>query len=138
MKEKKQANNPLAMRLNKLIETKSVSKSDMAKICGVTPQSVNSWFVRGSIGKDSAMKLSETLRVSVAWLLGERTSDNSSPDVVSPPETQLSPREKFLLNLFNELPEDDKEQLIESLQKKQQYYNRLFEELARVRDRKIS
>jgi DNA-binding transcriptional regulator YiaG len=42
-------------RLNEIIEQKGISKADMARICGVSSQSVNNWFVRGTIGKSSAI-----------------------------------------------------------------------------------
>ncbi|EPC6178350.1 helix-turn-helix domain-containing protein [Serratia marcescens] len=58
-----------------------------------------------------------------------------------PPVTEnvvLAPREKALLDMFGSLPEIEKEQLISALHEKQQYYDKLLEELAAARGKKIS
>lgn len=65
-----QADNPQVQRLNEIIEQKRISKADIARICGVSSQSVNNWFVRGAIGKSSAIKLADALGVSLEWVLG--------------------------------------------------------------------
>ncbi|MDR5611277.1 MULTISPECIES: helix-turn-helix domain-containing protein [unclassified Arsenophonus] len=122
----KNTNNPLSERLNKLIEVKSITKSDMAKICGVTPQSVNGWYIRGSIGKESAIKLADHLNVSVAWLLGE---GDASIDDLDLPKPELSEKEKLLLKLFNELPESESNELLKTLTEKKYYYDKLLKEL---------
>ena len=123
--------NQLSVRLNQLIETKGISKAEMARICGVSPQAVNSWFSRGSIGKSSAVTLSDALGVSLAWLLGESESaehDNSEEI----PRSVLSPKEKILLDLFNSIPEKDRDELLAGLQEKEQRYNELYEELKQI------
>ncbi|QBY43216.1 helix-turn-helix domain-containing protein [Arsenophonus nasoniae] len=122
----KNTNNPLSERLNKLIEVKSITKSDMAKICGVTPQSVNGWYIRGSIGKESAIKLADHLNVSVAWILGE---GDASIDDLDLPKPELSEKEKLLLKLFNELPESESNELLKTLTEKKYYYDKLLKEL---------
>lgn len=125
-KNKIVARNPLAERLDKLIELKSISKSDMAKICEVTPQSVNGWYTRGSIGKESAIKLAEHLDVSVAWILGE---GDASIDSIELPKPELTERERILLQLFNELPDSEADKLLQTLEEKKRHYDRLLEEL---------
>ncbi len=122
----KNTNNPLSERLNKLIEVKSITKSYMAKICGVTPQSVNGWYIRGSIGKESAIKLADHLNVSVAWILGE---GDASIDDLDLPKPELSEKEKLLLKLFNELPESESNELLKTLTEKKYYYDKLLKEL---------
>lgn len=66
-----QSDNPQVQRLNEIIEMKRISKADIARICGVSSQSVNNWFVRGAIGKSSAIKLADALGVSLEWVLGQ-------------------------------------------------------------------
>lgn len=92
----------LVDRLNELIKTKGISKAEMARIAGVSPQSVNGWFKKGYIGKNSALLLAERLGVSVAWILGE--GDDSS--------TGLNERQVRLLDLFAQLPEVEQENMI--------------------------
>ncbi|AYN26724.1 XRE family transcriptional regulator [Buttiauxella sp. 3AFRM03] len=51
------------------MEMKGLNKSDLARIADVSPQAVNGWFVRGDMGKISAMKIADKTGVSVDWLL---------------------------------------------------------------------
>lgn len=95
-----QSDNPLVQRLNEIIEMKRISKADIARICGVSSQSVNNWFVRGAIGKSSAIKLADALGVSLEWVLGQDVDANDG----------LRPDEKRLLELYNQLPNEEEQQ----------------------------
>lgn len=90
----------IIQRLNEIIETKRISKADIARICGVSSQSVNNWFVRGAIGKSSAIKLADALGVSLEWVLGQDVDANDG----------LRPDEKRLLELYNQLPNEEEQQ----------------------------
>ncbi|EMG7911745.1 helix-turn-helix domain-containing protein [Enterobacter cloacae] len=103
MKEKThQTNHPQVLRLNEIIEKKGITKADMARICGVSAQSVNNWFVRGTIGKSSAIKLADALGVSLAWLLGQEVGEKDG----------LKPDEMRLLELYRQLPDEEKQNMI--------------------------
>ncbi len=95
-----QSDNPQVQRLNEIIEMKRISKADIARICGVSSQSVNNWFVRGAIGKSSAIKLADALGVSLEWVLGQDVDANDG----------LRPDEKRLLELYNQLPNEEEQQ----------------------------
>lgn len=97
-----QVENPQVKRLTELMALKGISKAKMARIAGVSPQSVNNWFNRGTIGKSSALKLADALGVSVAWLLGEDVEES----------TGLSNDEMKMLNLYRQLPEAERERMI--------------------------
>ncbi|HFK6763771.1 TPA: helix-turn-helix domain-containing protein [Klebsiella pneumoniae] len=99
-KNKHQSDNPQVQRLNEIIEMKRISKADIARICGVSSQSVNNWFVRGAIGKSSAIKLADALGVSLEWVLGQDVDANDG----------LRPDEKRLLELYNQLPNEEEQQ----------------------------
>ncbi|HEJ8131027.1 helix-turn-helix domain-containing protein [Serratia sp. Lou2A] len=101
-----QIEHPQIRRLNELMTLKGISKAEMARIAGVSPQSVNNWFLRGTVGKNSALKLSEALGVSVAWLLGEDVDEN----------TGLAPSEVQMLELFRQLPPAEQERMIDLFQ----------------------
>ncbi|AYH00823.1 transcriptional regulator [Pectobacterium parmentieri] len=101
-----QAEHPQVRRLTELMELKGISKAEMARIAGVSPQSVNNWFNRGTVGKSSALKLAETLGVSVAWLLGEDVDEESG----------LKERERKMLELFRQLPEEQQDRMIDLFQ----------------------
>lgn len=101
MKEKThQINHPQVQRLNEILELKKLTKSDMARICGVSAQSVNNWFVRGTIGKSSAIKLADALGVSLEWVLGQEVDERDG----------LKADERRLLELYRQLPDDEEKQ----------------------------
>lgn len=103
MKEKThQIDHPQVQRLNEILELKKLTKSDMARICGVSAQSVNNWFVRGTIGKSSAMKLADALGVSLEWVLGQEVGEKDG----------LKADEQRLLELYRQLPEDEQENML--------------------------
>lgn len=103
MKEKThQINHPQVQRLNEVLELKKLTKSDMARICGVSAQSVNNWFVRGTIGKSSAIKLADALGVSLEWLLGQDVGKKDG----------LKADEQRLLELYRQLPEEEQQNML--------------------------
>ncbi|CAM6883971.1 MULTISPECIES: helix-turn-helix domain-containing protein [Enterobacteriaceae] len=103
MKEKThQINHPQVQRLNEILELKNLTKSDMARICGVSAQSVNNWFVRGTIGKSSAIKLADALGVSLEWILGQEVGEKDG----------LKPDEQHLLELYRQLPEEEQQNML--------------------------
>lgn len=103
MKEKTHQNDhPQVQRLNEIIERKGISKADMARICGVSAQSVNNWFVRGTIGKSSAIKLADALGVSLSWVLGQDVGEKDG----------LKADEQRLLELYRQLPEEEQQNML--------------------------
>lgn len=103
MKNTDDLNNQLVARLEQ-ISQRGISKADMARIAGVTPQAVNGWFKKGVISKKSAIAIAEAANVSVTWLLGEKVSEDSG----------LKPNESKMLNLFRQLPEAEQERMIDT------------------------
>ncbi|EKN3488405.1 helix-turn-helix domain-containing protein [Yersinia enterocolitica] len=132
MKEEKSSlEPPIAARLYHLMNKTGVNKSGLARICGITPQAAGRWFTKGKISKDSALKLSEAFGVSLSWLLNDETDNPELPTVS---EVVLSERQRELLNLFDRLPESDKDNYIEALRTKVENYDRLFNELLKSRN----
>ncbi|MDM3317985.1 helix-turn-helix domain-containing protein [Citrobacter sp. Ce006] len=103
MKKTDDLNNQLVARLEEITQ-RGISKADMARIAGVTPQAVNGWFKKGVISKKSAIAIAEAANVSVTWLLGEKVSEDSG----------LKPNESKMLNLFRQLPEAEQERMIDT------------------------
>lgn len=93
----------VAKRLNELMESTRTSKASLARVAGVSPQSVNGWFKRGSISKEAASRLSQEYGVPLAWLLGESESKE---------QTALTPEEKRLLDVFNKLPPTERNNML--------------------------
>ena len=105
MEKTEELNNQLIARLEEITQ-RGISKADMARIAGVTPQAVNGWFKKGVISKKSAIALAEAANVSVTWLLGEKVSEDSG----------LKPNESKMLRLFRQLPEAEQERMIDTFE----------------------
>ena len=88
------------------MDLKGVTKADLARVAGVSPQSVNNWFARGTLGKNSALKIADAYGLSVAWVLGEEVAEDSG----------LKPNESKMLNLFRQLPESEQERMIDTFE----------------------
>ncbi|MEP8613800.1 helix-turn-helix domain-containing protein [Enterobacter bugandensis] len=126
MKEKThQIDHPQVLRLNEIIERKGISKADMARICGVSAQSVNNWFVRGTIGKSSAIKLADALGVSLAWLLGQDVGESDG----------LKPDEQRLLELYRQLPEEEQQNMLRIFSIRLKELDELYEKYMKSRIR---
>ena len=105
MKKTEELNNQLVARLEE-ITRRGISKADMARIAGVTPQAVNGWFKKGVISKKSAIAIADAANVSVTWLLGEKVSEDSG----------LKPNESTMLRLFRQLPESEQKKMINTFE----------------------
>lgn len=116
-KNTKLAENQQVQRLKEIIESNHLSKADLARICGVTSQSVNNWFLRGTIGKNSAIKLTDRLGVSLAWVLGQEVG----------PDDGLKNNERQLLDLFRQLPEEDQNDVIQAISIRLKKLDELYE-----------
>ncbi|MBS0877962.1 MULTISPECIES: helix-turn-helix domain-containing protein [unclassified Tatumella] len=101
MTEKKILNPILVERLTELTR-RGMTKSDMARVAGITPQSVNGWFKKGVISKGSALAVADAAGVSVPWLLGEEVDESNG----------LKPDEQRLLELYRQLPEEEQQNML--------------------------
>lgn len=98
---KEEPNNTLIERLTE-INGRGMSKADMARVAGVTPQAVNGWFKKGVISKKSALAIADAVGVSVPWLLGEDVGEKDG----------LKPDEQRMLELYRQLPQAEQENML--------------------------
>lgn len=98
---KEEPNLILVERLTE-ITNRGITKADMARIAGVTPQAVNGWFKKGVISKKSALAIADSVGISVAWLLGEDVGEKDG----------IKPDEQRLLELYRQLPEEEKQNML--------------------------
>ncbi|EGX6617203.1 bacteriophage CI repressor [Salmonella enterica] len=82
------------------------SRADMAKIAGVSPTSVTNWFKRQTISKESAARLAQAGRTSLAWIL---TGTDE-------PKSSLSEEEEELVNIFRQLPPIEQRNMLGAFQ----------------------
>ncbi|EMG5635764.1 TPA: helix-turn-helix domain-containing protein [Klebsiella pneumoniae] len=98
---KEEPNLVLVDRLTE-ITNRGITKADMARIAGVTPQAVNGWFKKGVISKKSALAIADAMGTSVSWLLGEDVGEKDG----------LKPDEQRLLELYRQLPEEEQKNML--------------------------
>lgn len=98
---KEEPNKALIARLNE-VYARGITKADMARIAGVSPQAVNNWFKKGVISKKSALAIADAVGVSVAWLLGEDVGEKDG----------MKPDEQRLLELYRQLPEEEQQNML--------------------------
>ncbi|EOI1329885.1 TPA: helix-turn-helix domain-containing protein [Citrobacter koseri] len=98
---KEEPNKALIARLNE-VYARGITKADMARIAGVSPQAVNSWFKKGVISKKSALAIADAVGVSIAWLLGEDVGEKDG----------MKPDEQRLLELYRQLPEEEQQNML--------------------------
>ncbi|ELV3373375.1 helix-turn-helix domain-containing protein [Enterobacter cloacae] len=121
---KEEPNLVLVERL-KDITDRGVTKADMARIAGVTPQAVNGWFKKGVISKKSALAIADTVGVSVAWLLGEDVGEKDG----------LKPDEQRLLELYRQLPEEEQQNMLRIFAIRLKELDKLYEKYIKGRIR---
>ncbi|MCM7392024.1 helix-turn-helix domain-containing protein [Enterobacter bugandensis] len=119
---KEEPNQILVERLSE-INARGITKADMARIAGVTPQAVNGWFKKGVISKKSALAISDAVGVSVAWLLGEEVGEKDG----------LKPDEQRLLELYRQLPEEEQQNMLRIFALRLKELDQLYEKYMRGR-----
>ena len=94
-------------RIKTLVEQSGMSYQDLEKMTGVKKSSLQRYAagVTTKIPLDVIEKLANTFHVSQAYLMGW------DEEKISPSELQLTEGEEMLLDLFNRVPED-KQQLV--------------------------
>jgi hypothetical protein len=105
MKNTEELNNQLIARLEEITQ-RGISKADMARIVGVTPQAVNGWFKKGVISKKSAIAPRGSCQCVCNLVVGEKVSEDSG----------LKPNESKMLRLFRQLPEAEQERMIDTFE----------------------
>lgn len=114
---KKQYETPLAERLDKISQQYHLSGADLARIAGVGRSSVNAWRKRGTISKDSAVKIANATNVSLSWLLtGEE--DGTS--------TKLDDEELALIETFRGLPPIERRNMLAAFQMRLQQLKEFY------------
>ena len=123
-----------ANRLQRVLKDLGWSQSEMARRIGVTAQSVQAWCGGVTPRKDKLDKLAEVTGYPVHWFF--MPDDNDMKDEPSFQEDKgkiVTPQEQILLQLFNELPESERTELIRTLKEKKQHYDQLLKELLEVK-----
>ncbi|HEC2625681.1 TPA: helix-turn-helix domain-containing protein [Raoultella planticola] len=112
-----------------------LTQQQLADAIGISGVSVYKWEAGINTPKGhNLFSLAEALRCSPAWLLNG--TDDDEPLKVDELLPQLDNRQKLLLDLFDSLPESEKERHINELRDKVEGFQRLFDELLLVKKQK--
>ncbi|WP_368750322.1 helix-turn-helix domain-containing protein [Klebsiella aerogenes] len=118
---KKQYETELAERLDKIAQEHHLSGSELARIAGVSRSSVNAWRKRGTISKESAVKIAAATNVSLSWLLtGEEDCGTS----------QLDEDEAALLETYRAMPPIERRNMLAAFQMRLQQLKEFYSNYA--------
>ena len=107
----------LAARLDELMKLNHWSRTELARIAGVSPTSVTNWFKRETISKESAAKLAKAAKTSLSWILtgAEELGGTYTEDEIA------------LIEVFRELPPIERRNMLAAfqmrLQKLKEFYS---------------
>ncbi len=114
-----------------------LTQQQLADAVGISGVSVYKWEAGINTPKGKNLfSLAEALRCSPTWLLNGTDSDE--PLKVEELLPRLDDRQKLLLDLFDSLPESEKERHINELKDKVDGFQRLFDELLLVKKKKTT
>lgn len=101
----------MAQRIKALRQEKGLTLEQVADVVGVGKSTVRKWETGmiANMRRDKIADLAKALGTTPAYLMGWKEEDTD--EKVSPSEPSLTEGEKVLLDLFNRVPED-KQQLV--------------------------
>lgn len=112
-----------------------LTQQQLADAVGISGVSVYKWEAGINTPKGrNLFSLAEALRCSPTWLLNGTDSDE--PLKAEELLPRLDDRQKLLLDLFDSLPESEKDRHINELKDKVDGFQRLFDELLLVKKKK--
>lgn len=94
---------PLGQKLDACLSESGMTKADLARHFGIAPQSIQTWFKTGRIGKERFLELSKLFRKPLAyWLDADE-------------ESLLSDTERQLLAMFRELNDEHQNKALQDM-----------------------
>ncbi len=105
----------MAQRIKSLRQEKGLTLEQVADIVGVGKSTVRKWETGmiANMRRDKIADLAKALGTTPAYLMGWEEED--AKQEVSPTELQLSEGEKVLLDLFNRVPEDQQQLVLQMI-----------------------
>ncbi|CRL45139.1 transcriptional repressor DicA [Sodalis glossinidius str. 'morsitans'] len=125
-----------AKRLQQLLDELNINQSELGRRLNVKPQSVQGWL-KGVIPRmDKLEKLAKLADRPVYWFFmpyGEEDNHKQVINVINQPK--LTGNKQKILELLDDLPTSDTEQIIRDMEQKRDFYRRKLEELLRERNK---
>lgn len=121
--------------LKHLLDVSGLSQAAFAERCGLAA-SVISQLVNGhrNLGDAISRRIEESLSVKKGWLDVPHGESEDDLDYDDDDRPYLNLDEKRVVELFRKLPESERNNIISQLQIKVDDYDRLFNELIKVRN----
>ncbi|ECM0304234.1 helix-turn-helix domain-containing protein [Salmonella enterica subsp. enterica serovar Rubislaw] len=121
--------------LKHLLDVSGLSQAAFAERCGLAA-SVISQLVNGhrNLGDAISRRIEESLSVKKGWLDVPHGESEDDLDYDDDDRPYLSLDKKRVVELFRKLPESERNNIISQLQIKVDDYDRLFNELIKVRN----
>lgn len=125
-----------ARRIAQFLHERGWNKSELSRQLGVSVQAVQQWIAATS--KPSGKNLTKLVDVSGKpeyWFFMESDDANSQENHQHEAVVQLDSRQKTLLSLFDQLPEDEKNHMVNLFKEKVAYFDKLREELINIKNK---
>ncbi|MDR5610420.1 MAG: helix-turn-helix domain-containing protein [Arsenophonus sp.] len=103
------------------------------KALGVSSKAVSKWFNGEALPRqDKIDALAKFLKCDVVWLQHGKNFDSKSDE----PYHRLTKTEEILLEMFNELPQKEKDSFMKAINTRKNELDQLYEEMKAVKERK--
>lgn len=105
----------MAQRIKELRQAKGLTLEQVADVVGVGKSTVRKWETGmiANMKRDKIADLAKALGTTPAYLMG--WEDDDSENNISPSEPQLTEGEKVLLDLFNRVPKDQQQLVLQMI-----------------------
>ena len=105
----------MAQRIKALRQEKGLTLEQVADVVGVGKSTVRKWETGmiANMRRDKIADLAKALGTTPAYLMGWKEDDVEK--IIPPTELQLSEGEKVLLDLFNRVPEDQQQLVLQMI-----------------------
>lgn len=118
-------------RINRLLKERGWSQADLAQKLNLTQPTIQKWVkAKSSPSMENIDKLVELTGHPSHWFMLPPDEDQ-----ITVPST-MTRKQEILLELVDELPEVEFDDLLKTLEEKKQKYDALYEELTEKRKRK--
>ena len=106
----------MAQRIRTLRQEKGLTLEQVADVVGVGKSTVRKWETGmiANMKRDKIADLAKALGTTPAYLMGWE-EDEAEEKEISPSELQLTEGEKVLLDLFNRVPEDQQQLVLQMI-----------------------
>lgn len=109
-------------------------QAEIARRMKLTPKAVSKWFNGETIPRREKLReLATLIGTTPTYLLGEDTEESGQVRFYQ----ELNPRQKIIIDLLDELPDSETDELLKTLEEKKQKYNAIYEELARKKNKSL-